>query len=93
MIPSSFNDISEEGPYKFANMKATSNAETEFVVGCEPTETPPCNDIVRWGKPLGIVIKQTANSLISSWNLKNTVFDLRLFSYEGNTIQVPPAHP
>ena len=30
MIPGGFNDISEEGSYEFVNMKATSNAETEF---------------------------------------------------------------
>jgi len=33
-----FDDISEEGSYEFANMKATSNAETEFAMGREPTE-------------------------------------------------------
>ena len=38
MIPGGFNDISEEGSYEFANMKATSNAETEFAMGREPTE-------------------------------------------------------
>ena len=38
MIAGSFDDISEEGSYEFANMKATSNAETEFAMGCEPTE-------------------------------------------------------
>ena len=38
MIAGSFDDISEEGSYEFANMKATSNVETEFAMGCEPTE-------------------------------------------------------
>lgn len=38
MIAGGFDDISEEGSYKFANMKATSNAETEFAMGREPTE-------------------------------------------------------
>ena len=33
-----FNDLSEEGSYEFANMKATSNAETELAMGREPTE-------------------------------------------------------
>ena len=28
-----FDDISEEGSYELANMKATSNAETEFAMG------------------------------------------------------------
>ncbi|KAJ7285205.1 fatty acid synthase [Mycena rebaudengoi] len=38
MIAGGFDDISEEGSYEFANMKATSNAESEFAMGREPTE-------------------------------------------------------
>ncbi|KAF8907276.1 fatty acid synthase [Gymnopilus junonius] len=38
MVAGGFDDISEEGSYEFANMKATSNAETEFAMGREPTE-------------------------------------------------------
>ena len=38
MIAGGFNDISKEGSYEFANMKAISNAETEFTMGREPTE-------------------------------------------------------
>jgi hypothetical protein len=40
MIVGGFDDISKEGSYEFANMKATSNlnAETEFAMGREPTE-------------------------------------------------------
>ena len=38
MIAGSFDNISEEGSYEFVNMKATSNAETEFAMGCESTE-------------------------------------------------------
>ncbi|KAF7965824.1 hypothetical protein HWV62_41719, partial [Athelia sp. TMB] len=38
MIAGGFDDISEEGSMEFANMKATSNAETEFAMGREPTE-------------------------------------------------------
>ncbi|KAG9315241.1 hypothetical protein JVU11DRAFT_4375 [Chiua virens] len=38
MIAGGFDDLSEEGSFEFANMKATSNAETEFVMGREPTE-------------------------------------------------------
>ncbi|TFY76669.1 hypothetical protein EWM64_g7343 [Hericium alpestre] len=38
MIAGGFDDISEEGSYEFANMKATSNSETEFAMGREPTE-------------------------------------------------------
>jgi fatty acid synthase subunit alpha len=38
MIAGGFDDISEEGSHEFANMKATSNVETEFAMGREPTE-------------------------------------------------------
>ncbi|KDQ57051.1 hypothetical protein JAAARDRAFT_35647 [Jaapia argillacea MUCL 33604] len=38
MIAGGFDDLSEEGSYEFANMKATSNAETELAMGREPTE-------------------------------------------------------
>ncbi|KAF9062802.1 hypothetical protein BDP27DRAFT_1368514 [Rhodocollybia butyracea] len=38
MIAGGYDDISEEGSYEFANMKATSNADSEFVMGREPTE-------------------------------------------------------
>ena len=38
MIAGGFDDLSEEGSYEFANMKATSNSETEFAMGREPTE-------------------------------------------------------
>lgn len=38
MIAGGFDDFSEEGSYEFANMKATSNAETEFAMGREPNE-------------------------------------------------------
>ena len=38
MLAGGFNDLSEEGSYKCANMKATSNAETEFAIGREPAE-------------------------------------------------------
>lgn len=38
MIAGGFDDISEEGSFEFANMKATSNAETEFAMGREPDE-------------------------------------------------------
>jgi hypothetical protein len=38
-VAGGFDDISEEGSYEFANMKVTSNGETEFTtVGHEPTE-------------------------------------------------------
>jgi fatty acid synthase subunit alpha, fungi type len=38
MIAGGFDDVSEEGSYEFANMKATSNAQKEFAMGREPTE-------------------------------------------------------
>ncbi|KAJ7745730.1 fatty acid synthase [Mycena metata] len=38
MIAGGFDDLSEEGSFEFANMKATSNAESEFAMGREPTE-------------------------------------------------------
>ena len=38
MIAGGSNDISEDGSCEFADMKATSNGETEFATGREPTE-------------------------------------------------------
>ncbi|PCH42040.1 fatty acid synthase [Wolfiporia cocos MD-104 SS10] len=38
MLTGGYDDFSEEGSYEFANMKATSNSETEFAMGREPTE-------------------------------------------------------
>ncbi len=38
MIAGAFDNISEEGPYDFANMKVTSSPETEVAMGREPTE-------------------------------------------------------
>jgi fatty acid synthase subunit alpha len=38
MIAGGFDDFSEEGSFEFANMKATSNAETELAMGREPNE-------------------------------------------------------
>ncbi|WWC71664.1 uncharacterized protein I206_105622 [Kwoniella pini CBS 10737] len=38
MIAGGLDDFSEEGSFEFANMKATSNAETEFAMGREPNE-------------------------------------------------------
>jgi fatty acid synthase subunit alpha, fungi type len=50
MIVGSFDDISEEGSYEFTNMKATSNAETEFAMGREPTEMSPDHYHAFWGE-------------------------------------------
>ncbi|BGP33270.1 fatty acid synthase alpha subunit Lsd1 [Rhodotorula toruloides] len=38
MVSGGYDDFSEEGSYEFANMKATSNSETEFAAGREPNE-------------------------------------------------------
>ncbi|KZT01368.1 fatty acid synthase [Laetiporus sulphureus 93-53] len=38
MLAGGYDDFSEEGSYEFANMTATSNSETEFAMGREPTE-------------------------------------------------------
>ncbi|GAA6028849.1 hypothetical protein JCM8097_007429 [Rhodosporidiobolus ruineniae] len=38
MIAGGHDDFSEEGSWEFANMKATSNSETEFAAGREPNE-------------------------------------------------------
>ncbi|EJD06870.1 fatty acid synthase [Fomitiporia mediterranea MF3/22] len=38
MLAGGYDDLSEEGSFEFAQMKATSNAETEFAMGREPTE-------------------------------------------------------
>ncbi|GAA5878476.1 hypothetical protein JCM8547_005957 [Rhodosporidiobolus lusitaniae] len=38
MIAGGYDDFSEEGSFEFANMKATSNSETEFAAGREPNE-------------------------------------------------------
>jgi len=34
MIAGGFDDFSEEGSFKFANMGTTSNSTTEFAIGC-----------------------------------------------------------
>jgi len=38
MLAGGYDDTSEEGSFEFAQMKATSNAETELAMGREPTE-------------------------------------------------------
>ncbi|KEP45996.1 beta-ketoacyl synthase, amino-terminal domain protein [Rhizoctonia solani 123E] len=37
-IAGGFDDFSEEGSFELTNMKATSNTETEFAMGCVPNE-------------------------------------------------------
>jgi hypothetical protein len=59
MIAGGFDNISEEGSYQFANMKETSNTETEFAMGHEPTENgSSCNNISCWGNLRCMVIKR-----------------------------------
>ena len=61
MIAGGFDDISEEGSYEFANMKATSNAETEFAMGREPTEMSRPATTSRAGVSSSYCHKVTAN--------------------------------
>ena len=70
MIAGGFDDISEEGSFEFANMKATSNAETEFAMGREPTEMSRPATTSRAGVSYLIYYKTKTNFFISLWNLK-----------------------
>jgi hypothetical protein len=77
MIAGGFDDISEEGSYEFANMKATSNAETEFAMGREPTEMSRPATTTRSGvSPLihTLYILDSPILLDSSWSLKGLVY-------------------
>jgi fatty acid synthase subunit alpha, fungi type/fatty acid synthase subunit beta, fungi type len=64
MIAGGFDDISEEGSYEFANMKATSNAETEFAMGREPTEMSRPETTSRAGVSSSYCHKVTTNSFL-----------------------------
>ena len=72
MIAGGFDDISEEGSFEFANMKATSNrdAETEFATGHEPTEMSCPITTSHAGVSYLIHYKTKTNFFISLWNLK-----------------------
>jgi fatty acid synthase subunit alpha len=74
MVAGGFDDICEEGSYEFANMKATSNAETEFAMGREPTEMSRPATTTRAGvsalKPSLIASMLTCRILLSSWKPK-----------------------
>ncbi|KAI6011330.1 hypothetical protein PISMIDRAFT_9062 [Pisolithus microcarpus 441] len=52
MIAGGFDDISEEGSSKFTNVKATSNAETKFAMGCECTEMSRPATTTHTGAPI-----------------------------------------
>ena len=80
MIAGGFDDISEEGSYEFANMKATSNAETEFDMGHEPTEMSRPATISHAGVSyFDIAIIQQLIIFISLWNLRCVALDFGLF--------------
>lgn len=72
MLAGGFDDLSEEGSYEFANMKATSNAETEFAMGREPTEMSRPTTSTRSGVSTKVVDypRLCLISLYSSWSRK-----------------------
>jgi 3-oxoacyl-(acyl-carrier-protein) synthase len=71
MLAGGFDDLSEEGSYEFANMKATSNAETEFAMGREPTEMSRPATSTRAGVSYFYAEDRSNAYLVhSSWSLK-----------------------
>ena len=73
MLAGGFDDLSEEGSYEFANMKATSNAETEFAMGREPTEMSRPATTTRSGVSVSILLAMSCADLAfshSSWKLR-----------------------
>jgi hypothetical protein len=77
MIAGGFDDISEENSYEFANTKATSNAETEFAVGREPTEMSRPATATRSGvSPLTYIldIVDLPALRLSSWSHREPVY-------------------
>ena len=72
MIDGGFNNISKEGSFEFANMKATSNhdTETEFAMGHELTEMSCPITTSRAVVSYLIHYKTKTNFFISLWNLK-----------------------
>ncbi|TIC66451.1 hypothetical protein E3Q02_01872 [Wallemia mellicola] len=68
MIAGGFDDFSEEGSYEFANMKATSNSETEFANGREPNEMSRPTTTTRAGfmesQGTGVQVLMTASTAI-----------------------------
>jgi 3-oxoacyl-(acyl-carrier-protein) synthase len=71
MIAGGFDDLSEEGSYEFANMKATSNAETEFAMGREPTEMSRPATTTRAGvSPVPTYPSISLTLSLSSWKHK-----------------------
>lgn len=77
MLAGGFDDLSEEGSYEFANMKATSNSETEFAMGREPAEMSRPTTTTRSGVSLRVKILRSCEVEIydfcSSWRRKELV--------------------
>jgi len=77
MVAGGFDDLWEEGSYEFANMKATSNSETELAMGREPTEMSRPTTTTRAGvRPLVSHAEFTSLNLVivSSWSLKASAY-------------------
>ena len=69
MLAGGFDDFSEEGSYEFANMGATSNAETEFAMGREPTEMSRPTTTTRSGVCTSSSGRSAStDTCCSSWN-------------------------
>jgi fatty acid synthase subunit alpha len=68
MLAGGFDDLSEEGSYEFANMKATSNSTTEFAMGREPTEMSRPTTTTRSGfmeaQGTGVQVVMTAKTAL-----------------------------
>ena len=75
-IAGGFDDLCKEGSYKFGNMKATSNSETELAMGREPMEMSRTTRA--WVRFLIILTElQFANLMTSSsWSLKVLAYTL-----------------
>src|SRR5258708_16501444 len=88
MVAGGYDDICEEGSYEFANMKATSNAETELAMGREPTEMSRPATTSRAGvSSYEMTIPIFLTNISSSWNLKYVRLsrkDLPLISLLGH---------
>jgi hypothetical protein len=68
MTAGGFDDISKEGSSEFANTKATSNAETEFAMGREPTEMSRPTTTTRAGVSFRLISHMLSDSPVySSW--------------------------
>lgn len=73
MVAGGFDDFSEEGSFEFANMKATSNAETEFAMGREPNEFSRPMTTTRAGVSLLSPGPESFADVRSSWKARVVV--------------------